>query len=59
MGEKEVSKSRWIFIALAQVWQVTNGTRLLALGMKSGVYNFRKANFKRTSISDQLGVFPN
>lgn len=58
MGETKVLKTTWKITAMAQVWQIMNETKLLAVGMKRGIDKVRKANLERTSISDQLGISP-
>lgn len=59
MGETKILKTRWKIIAMAQIWQIMNGNKLLAVGRKRGIDKVRKANLERTNISDQLGVSPN
>lgn len=56
LGETEVSKTRWKVIAMAQVWQVTNGTRVLAVGMK-GVFTTLERLISKEPISVTNWVF--
>lgn len=59
MGETKILKTRWKTTAMAQVGQIMNRNKLLAVGMKRGIDKVRKANLERTNVNDQLGVSPN